>query len=121
MLLVTQAMGDDSDGQAQIMDDSGIQAKVMDMSSGSTQVNGDSAEQAQMPEDSDRQEQVMTDPTGQAKSTGDTVEQTVTSADQSPCSGMDPLLGACVEHAEGPFLLPSELEEDDEGWLWTFE
>lgn len=34
---------------------------------------------------------------------------------------MDPLLGACVEHAEGPFLLPSELEEDDKGWLWTFE
>ncbi|KAH6929261.1 hypothetical protein HPB50_025381 [Hyalomma asiaticum] len=34
---------------------------------------------------------------------------------------MDPLLGACVEHAEGPFMLPSELEEDDEGWLWTFE
>ncbi|XP_065281702.1 uncharacterized protein [Dermacentor albipictus] len=34
---------------------------------------------------------------------------------------MDPLLGACVEHAEGPFLLPSELEQDDEGWLWTFE
>lgn len=34
---------------------------------------------------------------------------------------MDPLLGACVEHAEGPFMLPSELEEDDKGWLWTFE
>ncbi|KAH7948304.1 hypothetical protein HPB52_020357 [Rhipicephalus sanguineus] len=89
MLFVTQAMGDDSDGRAQITDDSARQAKAVDVLNGLTHINGDAAEQAEVPEDSDRQEQVTIDSTGQAQSTGDIVEPTVTSANHSPCSGVD--------------------------------
>ncbi|KAL3210602.1 hypothetical protein MRX96_052157 [Rhipicephalus microplus] len=88
MDFVTQAMGDDFDGQAQITDGSGTKAKAMNVLNGLTQVKRDFAGKVQMQEDSDRQEQVTKDSARQAEYPEDTVGQTVSSADRSSFSGV---------------------------------
>uniref|UniRef100_A0A224YB33 Uncharacterized protein n=1 Tax=Rhipicephalus zambeziensis TaxID=60191 RepID=A0A224YB33_9ACAR len=34
---------------------------------------------------------------------------------------VDPKLGGCTEHLDGPFSLVSQVEKLDEGWMWSFD